>query len=260
MSSPSGDRQANPSRERSSSPLVFPSSSSPAPASTSTLIPAITRAHLPGLAAVNGNGQARSSSPLLFPSSSPGRGGSSQGTPQQARVHGQDNPLFAPSSAARASRGVNARARDGSPAPPSSEPLFFPSSLTPRSRRTRGDIHSSLPISPSPLRRNGGEAGDVPPESSAPEGSIRSAPPGKHGGSAPSLSHAGISSDAIEDEDRNQGARTVIWNTAVGLDETMTSFKGFLMDFKAKYRVTLANKLGKPAPFVPDPEKLVYEH
>ena len=125
-------------------------------------------------------------------------------------------------------------------------------------------------MSPSPLRQqqqqraqNGGA-----PSSSAPEGALGStlsvpgggARPG--GAGPPSLSNAGLSSDALEENDRNQGARRVIWNTAVSLDETMTSFKGFLQDFKAKYRVELARKNGKPLPTtnVNTPEKLVYEH
>jgi hypothetical protein len=74
------------------------------------------------------------------------------------------------------------------------------------------------------------------------------------------LSNVGLSSDAVEENERNQGARTVIWNTAVSLDETMSSFKMFLQEFKAKYRTEYARKLGKPLPFVPDPERPVYEH
>jgi DNA replication licensing factor MCM4 len=64
----------------------------------------------------------------------------------------------------------------------------------------------------------------------------------------------------VEDADREQGARRVIWNTTVSLDETMTAFKGFLTDFKAKYRTEHARRLGKPLPAVGDPEKPVYEH
>ena len=259
MSSPHRGGQPNPLGGRSSSPLLFPSSSPRAPASAS----ASANGNRNLAAPVAPHGQARSSSPLAFPSSSPQRIAASQGTPQAARANGAGLPLFAPSSATRAANGHNVSRRDGSDAPPSSEPLFFPSSATPKSRRARGDIHSSLPISPSPLRRKDSVAGDEPgaaPSSSAPEGSIRSGPAGRPGGPAPSLSNVGISSDALEDAERNQGARTVIWNTAVGLDETMNSFKGFLMDFKAKYRVELATRLGKPAPFVTDPEKLVYEH
>jgi DNA replication licensing factor MCM4 len=126
-------------------------------------------------------------------------------------------------------------------------------------------------MSPSPLRQQQQQQqrpqiGGGPP-SSVPEGALGSTLSvpgggGRPGGAAPSLSNAGLSSDALEENDRNQGARRVIWNTAVSLDETMTSFKGFLQDFKAKYRVELARKNGKPLPTtnVNTPEKLVYEH
>lgn len=69
-----------------------------------------------------------------------------------------------------------------------------------------------------------------------------------------------MSSDAVEENERNQGARTVIWNTAVSLDETMNSFKAFLQDFKLKYRIDAARKAGKTVADPAEPNKLVYEH
>lgn len=261
---------------RSSSPLAFPTSS-PRPAANGS--PA--RQQVDGQQQQNGlnvpNGvrnaaAARSSSPLMFPTSSPARvapsagqlgavaNGSSADTP---RAGSRVAPLFAPASATRTAADGHERAGSH----PSSEPLFFPSSATPKTRRTRGDIHSSLPISPSPLRRQRDGAAEGAPSSSAPEGPARArpAPPSSNAGgrlgAPPSLSNVGPSSDALEDQDRNQGARTVIWNTAVGLDETMSSFKGFLQDFKAKYRTEYARKQGKPEAYTPssNPDKLVYE-
>lgn len=263
---------------RSSSPLAFPTSSPrQAPANTA---PAAGNGNTPGSSAGQARGSLgiptknhlpRSSSPLAFPSSSPRRAGNSQtATPQQAGDR-TGNPLFAPDSATRGSQRGSAlrNVRNSSsglnsdPAAPSSEPLFFPSSATPKARRGRGDIHSSLPLSPSPLRRRGvdqdGHAAGGAPSSSAPDGSVRSGAAGRQG-APPSLSNVGLSSDALEENDRNQGARTVIWNTAVSLDETMSTFKMFLQEFKAKYRTEYARRLGKPLPFVPDPERPVYEH
>lgn len=288
MSSPSRGGQNNqppqssdPLAGRSSSPLAFPSSSpsrasgNAAPGAANGSSPANSGAQASGSLRVPGNNPLlRSSSPLAFPSSSPRREAQSQtATPQAGNRAG--NPLFAPGSADRGSllgsALRNARNSSSAPgsdaAPPSSEPLFFPSSATPKARR-RGDIHSSLPLSasPSPLRRRGaagqdGQAAGGAPSSSAPDGngSIRSGAAGR-GGAPPSLSNVGLSSDAVEENERNQGARTVIWNTAVSLDETMSSFKMFLQEFKAKYRTEYARKLGKPLPFVPDPERPVYEH
>lgn len=263
---------------RSSSPLAFPSSS-PRQAAAAMGNGSSPRSSAPQAsgslsvpAGLNNNHLPRSSSPLAFPSSSPRRAAQSQtATPQAGNRTG--NPLFAPDSATRGSlqgsalRNVrNSSSAPGSgPAAPSSEPLFFPSSATPKARRARGDIHSSLPISPSPLRRRGagqdGQAAGGAPSSSAPDGngSIRSGAGGREG-APPSLSNVGLSSDALEENERNQGARTVIWNTAVSLDETMSTFKMFLQEFKGKYRTEYARKLEKPLPFVPDPERTVYEH
>lgn len=285
MSSPTngGDGQQQqagaPNPARSSSPLVFPSSS-PARPAVQQQQQQQNRTHL----AAPGQSGVRSSSPLAFPSSSSPRRGpapQSQSTPQANRSPAV-NPLFAPASAQRSANGAGrVAARNGGRGSsvaagsdaPSSEPLFFPSSATPKARRSvaRGDIHSSIPISPSPLRRRttDGQGAAGPSSSAAPDGSVtgRERPAAGRGAAAarfgnqvaPSLSNVGMSSDRVEEEDRNQGARTVIWNTTVGLDETMSSFKAFLQDFKAKYRVEYARKQGKPIAEVADPEKLVYE-
>ena len=276
MSTPgrsTGQQQQPASGVRSSSPLAFPTSSprggGPAPASASRQQQQAQTNGQNGMNVPNGLNNARSSSPLLFPSSSPGKAGPAgdpgpaNGAANTPRAGQRVAPLFAPASATRS---VANGGRAGSH--PSSEPLFFPSSATPKTRRTRGDIHSALPNSPSPLRRqqrdgtaaaNGGGA----PSSSGIEGrgGVPSSNAGGRLGAPPSLSNVGPSSDALEEQDRNQGARTVIWNTAVGLDETMSSFKGFLQDFKAKYRTEYARKQGKPESYTPssNPEKLVYE-
>ena len=296
MSTPSPGRGATPQSPgvadplagRESSPLAFPSSSpqgSPKAGAARASSPSQGSHHgTPGGPASgtsaaflrppqSGNNYApHSSSPLAFPSSSPQRGtpGSQTATPQGGSRANNANPLFAPDSATRNGTGGsslhgsavrNARNNNGTPSSderggggtPSSEPLFFPSSATPKARRARGDIHSSLPISPSPSRRRGAHAdGTRAPGTSTPDGG--------NAATTPSLSNVGVSSDALEEDERNQGARTVIWNTAVSLDETMRTFKMFLMDFKAKYRTEYARKLGKPLPFVPDPERPVYEH
>lgn len=288
MSSPPPAGQSSQQRQggdslagRSSSPLAFPSSSprrGSANAAGTTAgngsSPRDAAGHTRGgqLGIPTNNHLPRSSSPLAFPSSSPRRAANSQAaTPQASNTTG--NPLFAPDSATRgSSRGSALRnvrnsssVMNSDPAAPSSEPLFFPSSATPKARRARGDIHSSLPLSPSPLRRRGadqdGQAVGGAPSSSAPDGngSLRFGTTGRQG-APPSLSNVGLSSDALEENERNQGARTVIWNTAVSLDETMSTFKMFLQEFKAKYRTEYARKLGKPLPFVPDPERPVYEH
>lgn len=260
---------------RSSSPLAFPTSS---PAAAAAAGSASKRQQASGALGNVSNGvkNARSSSPLLFPTSSPARNGAAGAGPGNAggapgaaantpRAGQRIAPLFAPASATRSLADGRAGSRH-----PSSEPLFFPSSATPKTRRTRGDIHSTLPNSPSPLRRQrdgtAGEAGGAPsssrPEGPAGRGLVPSSNAGGRLGAAPpSLSNVGPSSDALEEQDRNQGARTVIWNTAVGLDETMSSFKGFLQDFKAKYRTEYARKQGKPESYTPasNPDKLVYE-
>lgn len=267
MSSPSPNRR-NLSGVRSSSPLAFPSSSPQRAAVSSAASNSLAP---PTMAALKANNAVRSSSPLAFPSSSPARNAnlSAASTPRAAAANntpvrvggGAARPLFAPASGGRGAANLTS---DGPALPPSSEPLFFPSSpsagdgKTPATRRRRGDIHSNFLLSPSPLRRTAGN-GNAARSDGAPSSSALGAP-GSGVPAAPSLSNVGISSDAVEDADRNQGARTVIWNTTVSLDETMTSFKGFLMDFKAKYRTEYARKQGKPVPTFADPEKPVYEH
>jgi hypothetical protein len=286
---PQSTADLDPLAGRESSPLAFPSSSpqgSPkAGAATANASSQASNHGTPGGPASgsaaaflrppqSGNNYApHSSSPLAFPSSSPQRGtpGSQTATPLAGNSRANNaNPLFAPDSATRNGSGGsslrgsavrNARSNLATPSSdggvgggtPSSEPLFFPSSATPKARRARGDIHSSLPLSPSPSRRRGLNADGT-------RASGTSTPHGSNAAVTPSLSNVGLSSDALEENERNQGARTVIWNTSVSLDETMSTFKMFLQDFKAKYRTEYARKLGKPLPFVPDPERPVYEH
>lgn len=286
MASSSPQRDAggvNPLGGRSSSPaLAFPSSS-PRPGDNAS-----TQHHHqqdndllnPASATRRGAVNARSSSPLAFPSSSPRAApASSQATP---RANTQAQPLFAPASAQRAppsSTAGSARLRDVRASSevngnrhvgaPSSEPLFFPSSVTPRSRRGRGDIHSSVAISPAtPSRRRDGVNGEsrAPASSAAPGSGVA---PGNRspqsagsrlGAVAPSISNAALSSDAVEQAERAQGARTVIWNTAVSVDETMAAFRALLQDFKQKYRNEYARKMGKPIRDTNEPNKLVYGH
>ncbi|KAG6864697.1 hypothetical protein C0991_007801 [Blastosporella zonata] len=147
-----------------------------------------------------------SSSPLAFPSSSPGK------TPRR-RIDGPSDR------------------------PQDSDPLDFPSSpvasKTP-SRNRRGDIHSSLSITPARIRRLDYNAPrrdfndlnsdvshlDIPLSSAAPQLSAPAAPTDE------------------PDEIR------AIWGTTVNLAETMKLFREFLKGFKPKYRAAHDRELG----------------
>ncbi|KAG6816290.1 hypothetical protein H0H87_007233 [Tephrocybe sp. NHM501043] len=172
------------------------------------------------------------------PDSSPLRGVTARravglGTPKRT-------PLFAPGSSSplafpTSSPGNTPRRRVNN-IPQDSDPLDFPSSpivsKTPRNRR--GDIHSSLSVTPAakvrrldynaPRRDFNDLNSDVSnldvPLSSAPQLSAPAAPTDE------------------PDEIR------AIWGTTVNLAETMKLFREFLKGFKPKYRVAYDRELG----------------
>ncbi|KAH8101679.1 MCM-domain-containing protein [Cristinia sonorae] len=138
------------------------------------------------------------SSPLAFPSSSPAKDLS---TPRA--------PRFQPSDGL----GVD------------SSPLAFPSSPVPGTpKNRRGDIHSSLALTP--VRRPPRRAHHAPDDNLNSDGTHLSLPPS----SAPNLSAPAEPSD-----DANE--IRAIWGTTVSIGETMRSFKEFLRGFKIKYRI-----------------------
>lgn len=139
------------------------------------------------------------SSPLAFPSSSPAK------TPRR-RVAIDSDPTF-----------------------PDSEPLAFPSSptaalATPVKNR-RGDIHSSLSLTPTARRSRRGDYNNDLNDNLNSDGTHLSIP----ASSAPHLSAPAAPSDE-PDEIR------AIWGTTVNLAETMKLFRDFLRGFKPKYR------------------------
>ncbi|KAG1778774.1 MCM-domain-containing protein [Suillus placidus] len=145
-------------------------------------------------------------------------------------------PLFAPGSSPLAfpsSSPVKTPRRrvaiDSDPAFPDSEPLAFPSSpaaalATPVKNR-RGDIHSSLSLTPTARRSRRGDYNNDLNDNLNSDGTHLSIP----ASSAPHLSAPAAPSDE-PDEIR------AIWGTTVNLAETMKLFRDFLRGFKPKYR------------------------
>ncbi|KAM6501317.1 cell division control protein 54 [Amanita muscaria] len=133
-----------------------------------------------------------------------------------------------------------------------SDPLDFPSSpsvsKTPRNRR--GDIHSSLSLTPSRRQRRTVDRTD--------SDNIHSdgAPLDMPQSSAPALSAPAAPSDE-PDEIR------AIWGTTVNLAETMKLFRDFLRGFKPKYRIAHDRELGRHTRASATPEEgevLLYEN
>ncbi|OCH88735.1 MCM-domain-containing protein [Obba rivulosa] len=145
-----------------------------------------------------------SSSPLAFPGSTPAR----NRTPMRYSRMDSD-----PSST-----------RD-------SEPLDFPSSPVKTPKNRRGDIHSSLSITPSSAARRARRTKLNDDMNS--DGTHLSMPLS----SAPHLSAPTVPSDE-PDEIR------AIWGTTVNLGETMKTFREFLRGFKTKYRVAYDRERG----------------
>ncbi|CAA7268765.1 unnamed protein product [Cyclocybe aegerita] len=165
---------------------------------------------------------AGSSSPMAFPSSSPTK------TPRRRDPIPSDQPQQ------------------------DSEPLNFPSSpaahATPKNRR--GDIHSSLSITPSAsVRRSARRLQQTP------GGPTLNSDHGIPPSSAPNLSVQAPPSDE-PDEIR------AIWGTTVNLTDTMKTFKDFLKGFKPKYRVSYDREQGLKTRAFASPEEgevLLYE-
>ncbi|PPQ92538.1 hypothetical protein CVT25_010371 [Psilocybe cyanescens] len=166
-----------------------------------------------------------SSSPMAFPSSSPGKTPTRRPIPSSDRPHDSD-PLHFPST-------------PRTPAPKN----------TPKNRR--GDIHSSLSITPSaPVRRT------APREPRDPSNlNSDSTHLGIPGSSAPNLS-AQIPLTDEPDEIR------AIWGTTVNLAETMKTFRDFFKGFKPKYRISYDRDLGLKTRVLSTPaegEVILYE-
>ncbi|KAI0267357.1 MCM-domain-containing protein [Gloeopeniophorella convolvens] len=117
-----------------------------------------------------------------------------------------------------------------------SEPLDFPSSparvATPINRR--GDIHSSLSLTPSRTRAARGRTTNPDLSSEADRLSL------------PASSAAiPLSAPAQPTEDEPDEIRA-IWGTTVNLADTMKAFRDFIKGFKPKYRVAHDRALGVP--------------
>ncbi|TDL28000.1 MCM-domain-containing protein [Rickenella mellea] len=171
-------------------------------------------------------------------------------TPRRA-PRGSSPILNYPSSSPAKSRaGGNAM-----PGPEDSDPLHFPSSpagtpapgTPPRNRR--GDIHSSVRVTPSPSVRRVQQPSGVT-DGLGSDATNLFLPPS----SAPPLSAPPPSSEP--DEIR------AIWGTNVNLAQTMKLFKDFLRGFKPKYRVAHDRSLGVSTKALATPEEgeqLLYE-
>ncbi|KAF8065134.1 MCM2/3/5 family-domain-containing protein [Lyophyllum atratum] len=141
--------------------------------------------------------------------------------------------------------------------PPDSDPLDFPSSpiasKTPRSRR--GDIHSSLSISPSKSAIGPRRLDYNTPRRDFNDLNSDVSHLGIPLSSAPQLSAPAAPSDE-PDEIR------AIWGTTVNLAETMKLFRDFLKGFKPKYRVAHDRELGLQTRIFSTPEEgevILYE-
>ncbi|GBE83543.1 DNA replication licensing factor mcm4 [Sparassis crispa] len=161
---------------------------------------------------------------------------------------GTSSPLPFPSSSPVKTRTPARNARLDFNAPgsePDSEPLEFPSSpavATPKNRR--GDIHSSLSITPTVAAHRPRKPTHLPIDDLNSDGTRLSLPPS----SAPALSAPTVPSDE-PDEIR------AIWGTTVNISETMQTFRGFLLGFKIKYRVAHDRDRGVPTRVMALPEE-----
>ncbi|KAF8630419.1 hypothetical protein AX15_002969 [Amanita polypyramis BW_CC] len=165
-----------------------------------------------------------SSSPMGFPSSSPTK------TPRRRVDWPQDFAM-------------------------NSDPLDFPTSpavpKTPKNRR--GDIHSSLSLTPSRRSRRAAASGDRMDFDNINSDGVQLDIPQS---SAPSLSAPVVPSDE-PDEIR------AIWGTTVNLAETMKLFRDFLKGFKPKYRAAHDRETGRRMQAFASPEEgelLLYEN
>ncbi|KAI0922862.1 hypothetical protein AcW1_002588 [Taiwanofungus camphoratus] len=162
---------------------------------------------------------------------------------------GSSSPLPFPTSSPTKSRTSARKTRMTSEVPGSShdsEPLDFPSSpapvATPKNRR--GDIHSSLSATPVHTSRRARRANDLSGDDVHSDGTHLSLP----ASSAANLSVDTVGSDGA-DEIR------AIWGTTVNINETMETFRGFLLGFKTKYRVVHERERGVRTRTMASPEE-----
>lgn len=129
---------------------------------------------------------------------------------------------------------------------PDSEPLDFPTTPTSSStlKNRRGDIHSSLSITPVAASRRARRAQGLQDGDLDSDGTHLSMP----ASSAPALSAPTVPSDE-PDEIR------AIWGTTVNINETMQTFRSFLLDFKVKYRVAYDRDRGVRTRVLATPEE-----
>ncbi|KAI0664107.1 MCM-domain-containing protein [Cubamyces menziesii] len=121
---------------------------------------------------------------------------------------------------------------------------------TPKNRR--GDIHSSLSITPTSAVPRARRQNNLPFDDLRSDASHLSVP----ASSAPNLSAPAVPSDDEPDEIR------AIWGTTVNLGETMKTFREFLRGFKIKYRIAYDRERGLRTRVLSTPEEgefLLYE-
>ncbi|EED85338.1 predicted protein [Postia placenta Mad-698-R] len=111
-------------------------------------------------------------------------------------------------------------------------------------KNRRGDIHSSLSITPVAASRRARRAQGLQDGDLDSDGTHLSMP----ASSAPALSAPTVPSDE-PDEIR------AIWGTTVNINETMQTFRSFLLDFKVKYRVAYDRDRGVRTRVLATPEE-----
>ncbi|KAF5385715.1 hypothetical protein D9757_005484 [Collybiopsis confluens] len=172
-------------------------------------------------------------------------------TPKQRPLFapGSSSPIAFPSSSPskRARRHVNFTSDPPVPGQ-DSELLGFPSSpavpATPLVNR-RGDIHSSLSLTPSSRRNRTPRPSRPTSDPFASDGMQFDIPLS----SAPLLSAANPPSSEEPDEIR------AIWGTTVNINQTIQLFTDFLKNFKVKYRVAYNRETGLPTRALTSPEE-----
>ncbi|KAL1721505.1 MCM2/3/5 family-domain-containing protein [Schizophyllum commune] len=170
-------------------------------------------------------------------------------TPQTPLFEGGSSPMNYPSSSARsgARSGLGSAPRSGY-----SDGLAFPGSPTKTPVNRRGDIHSSLSLTPS-FRRHHRQT-----EARPARNNLQSDASGLD---VPMSSNANLSALPAAQSDEPDEIRA-IWGTTVNLAETMKSFREFLHGFKPKYRTAYDREQGLPTAAQTSPEEgeqLLYE-
>ncbi|KAI0080394.1 MCM-domain-containing protein [Panus rudis PR-1116 ss-1] len=124
------------------------------------------------------------------------------------------------------------------------EPLEFPSSPSKTPKNRRGDIHSSLSLTPSRRPRRTRRDSLLPDEDPASDGTQLAMP----ASSAPTA--RGQPSEPEEPEQI-----TAVWGTTVDLNETMMVFRDFLRGFKVKHRIAYDRERGVRTRMLATPEE-----